>query len=249
MAVPQTGILMQKWTLPLLAAACLFCAQFLGGGRHLPYPDAASAESRYCGGMRDIGFLSLGARRLGADVAFIELLQYYGRHENENEDPNAGFYVYGMKPPPSWKMEGGVYPELLARTKRVLWLDPYFRFAVFYAASALAFNLDRPQEALEVLDEGRKWLPREWKYDVLAAAIGYSKAGDPARQAAELDRVISDPDAPDLLRQLAAFLNKKAGKYRRAYDIYGMLLQSSDQGYAANAATQRKALEPLLKNR
>ena len=240
---------MRDWILPLSAIACLCAAQTLAQGKRLPYPDTTAAESRYSVGMRDVGFLSLGARRLGADAAFIELLQYYGRHENENEDPNAGFYVYGLKPPPNWKMEGGVYPELLARAKRVLWLDPYFRFAVFYTASALAFNLNRPQEALEVLNEGRKWLPKEWKYEVLTAAIAYSKAGDPARQAAELDRVISDPDAPDLLRQLAAFLNKKAGNLRRAYEIYGMLLHSSDEGYAANARTQRMALEPQLKNR
>jgi len=238
-----------SWSLPALAAACLLSAQLLANGKRLPYPDAASSDSRYSSGMRDAGFLAFGARRLGADIAFIELLQYYGRHENESEDPNAGFYVYGLKPPPSWKVEGGVYPELLARTKRVLWLDPYFRFAVFYAAGALAFNLHRPQEALEVLAEGGKWLPKEWKYDVLAAAIGYSKNGDPTKQAAELDRVISDPDAPDMLRQLAAFLNKKAGNYRRAYEIYGMLLHSSDQGYVSNARTQRQTLEALFKNR
>lgn len=240
---------MRDWILPLSAIVCLFAARAISQDKRLPYPSATAAESRYSCGMRDVGFLSLGARRLGADLAFIDLLQYYGRHENENEDPNAGFYVYGLKPPPSWKMEGGVYPELLARAKRVLWLDPYFRFAVFYTAGALAFNLNRPQEALQVLNEGRKWLPKEWKYEVLTAAIGYSKAGDPSRQAAELDRVISDPDAPDLLRQLAAFLNKKAGNLRRAYEIYGMLLHSSDEGYASNAGTQRRALERQLKNR
>lgn len=237
----------QAWPLPLTALLCFFAAQGLADGKRLPFPDAAEGRSFAASGMRDAGFLAFGARRLGADTAFIELLQYYASHENQNEDPNAGFYVYGLTPRPAWQMEGGDYPEFLARARRVLWLDPYFRFAVFYSASALAFNQNRPQEALEILNEARKWLPREWKYDVLAAAIAYGKGEDAARQAAELDRVIADPDAPDMLRQLTAFLNKKAGKYKRAYEIYGTLLKSGNAGYAANAAAQRKILKPLLR--
>ncbi|NLO90567.1 MAG: hypothetical protein GX410_01060 [Elusimicrobia bacterium] len=234
------------WLLPAGALACLLAAQFMAEGKRLPYPGVSESRTFAGSGMRDAGFLAFGARRLGADTAFIELLQYYASHENHDEDPNAGFYVYGLAPKPEWKMEGGDYPEFMARAKRVLWLDPYFRFAVFYAAGALAFNQNRPQEALEILDIGRKWLPKEWKYDLLAAAITYSKGQESARQAAELDRVIEDPDAPDMLRQLTAFLNKKSGNYRRAYEIYGTLLDSSNAGYAANAAAQRKILKPLI---
>ncbi|MDD2773806.1 MAG: hypothetical protein PHP45_08945 [Elusimicrobiales bacterium] len=251
--------------MPVKTAAFVFAAAMLALAGYVSrlsprpdYPQADAIKSTAESGLEDASLLSMGFRRLAADVNFIRLLQYYaqpeepsgGRLRQEGKDGKQAkvfseYYVYGLaEAPDNDHFEGGVYAELKTRAMHLLSLDPYFSYAALYAAGALAFNVNRPAEALDVLFYAKQYRPAEWKYDSYIAAIGYSKAGDPARVADVLDKAVSSPDCPAMLKQQAAFFNKKIGRNRRAYEIYeDIYLHSKDEFYVRNAARQMALLK------
>ena len=95
------------------------------------------------------GLLSLGLRRLAADLQLIRLLVYYGTPEPDepgHEEPGHDHAAH--------RWGGGRYPEMAERARRIVALDPSFSYALLYAAGAIAFNLDRPDEALELVTLG-----------------------------------------------------------------------------------------------
>jgi hypothetical protein len=223
----------------LLPAALL--AWLAGGlaasGAYVPhYPPPYEIRVPASGAAGDMFSLALGARRLFADLWFMRLMQYYGTQEDIDgeeeecqEHPGQHHHHHGMN-------GEGNYPEFLPRARHILELDPHFSTAGLYGAGALAFNLDRPAEAQELLNFGIKQAPREWKYPLLLAAIGYSKATEPMKIAEAIRPVLSDPDCPVMLKQLAAFLNKKAGNLAAAAAIYADIAATSkDTAYVANA--------------
>ena len=86
--------------------------------------------------------------------------------------------------------------------------------------------------------------PKEWKYVRLLAAIGYSKAKSPAKVAEQIAPLLNEPDCPVMIRQLAAFLNKKAGNRAAAYAIYKRILTATkDPFYIENAKKEIAKLE------
>ena len=82
--------------------------------------------------------LNLGLRRLAADIEMVHLLSDYGSSEAMADDLN---------PPKGVPL----YPGIFLRAKEILSLDPSFSYVRLYAAGALAFNLGRPDEALELM--------------------------------------------------------------------------------------------------
>ncbi|MBI4056349.1 MAG: hypothetical protein HY399_02255, partial [Elusimicrobia bacterium] len=94
----------------------------------LPFPSPQDIRMKASEAVRDIAFLSLGMRRLGADVEFIQLMQYYGTSEEEQEHHRHDL-----------KYGAGNYPEFFVRARHILDLDPYYRNACLYAAGVLAF--------------------------------------------------------------------------------------------------------------
>ncbi|MFA5162884.1 MAG: hypothetical protein WC421_11665 [Elusimicrobiales bacterium] len=251
----------------LVLAAAGYAARLSPGPQ---YPRAA--EIRYAGdsALEDAAFLSMGLRRLCADINFIRLMQYYGRaeegryvfhdHEHEHDGHHAPdrpitaediryneYSMYGLSVYAASGFEGGNFPQISRRALHILSLDPYFSYAALYAAGALAFNLNRADEALEILAYAKQYNPRDWKYDSYAAAIGYSKAGDPAKTADTLDLAVREPDCPTMLKQQTAFLNKKLGRWRRAYEIYADIrAHSQDPYYIRNAEEQMAQLRQKI---
>jgi predicted Zn-dependent protease len=190
--------------------------------------------------------LALGARRLFADVWFVRLLQYYGTAEieegwsmvHEAAHHEAGHY--------DAENGGGKYPEFLPRSRHILEIDPNFTAAGLYGAASLAFNMNRPGEAEELLNFGLKYSPREWKYLSVLAAIGYSKARSPRAVAEAIAPLLKDPDCPVMLKQQSAFLNKKAGNYAAAAAIYADIAATSkDTAYVNNAKRELEKLSRL----
>jgi len=225
----------------LLPAALLawLAGGLLAAGVYAPhYPPPYEIRVPAEGAAGDMFSLALGARRLFADLWFVRLMQYYGTPEDigaeegeEAECPEhpGHHHHHGMN-------GEGNYPEFLPRARHILELDPHFATAGLYGAGALAFNLDRTAEAQELLNFGIRQSPREWKYPLLLAAIGYSKATEPMKVAEAIRPVLSDPDCPVMLKQLAAFLNKRAGNLAAAAAIYADIAATSkDTAYVANA--------------
>jgi len=199
------------------------------------------------GAAGDMFALAFGARRLFADLWFIRLMQYYGTSEfcakqlteEDYERCEEGMY-FGK----------GKYLEFFSRARHVMELDPGFASAGLYAATSLAFNMERPEEAEELLRYAIKYSPREWKYLTLLAAIGYSKAQDPAAVASAITPLLGDPDCPVMVKQLAAFLNKKVGNYPAAAAIYADIAATSrDAAYVANARRELKKISKRISHR
>lgn len=211
--------------------------------------------------MRDAGYLSLGLRRLGADISFVELLQYYGtpeletmrisakgKHVTKEDIEMSEYSLYGIAPKVYSAIEGGNYPQILSRARYILSLDPYFKYAAVFSAGVLAFNLNRGMEAIELLEFAKKYSPYYKDYDLYIAAIGYSKAKNPEKAAQILDEAIKNPQTPAIVKNVTAFLHKKLGNYRRAYEIYLDIYQNSkDPKYVDRAEKQLTEMKKLLK--
>lgn len=227
---------MQRLLLPAALLAWLAGGLAASGAYVSNYPPPYEIRVPAAGAAGDMFSLALGARRLFADLWFVRLMQYYGTPEDidgeEDECPDHPGQHHHHR-----GMNGeGNYPEFLPRARHILELDPHFATAGLYGAGALAFSLDRTAQAQELLDFGIKQSPREWKYPLLLAAIGYSKAAEPMKIAETIRPVLSDPDCPVMLKQLAAFLNKRAGNLAAAAAIYADIAATSkDMAYVANA--------------
>jgi len=197
--------------------------------------------------VQNASLVSLGMRRMAADITFIQLLMYYGSSDAELAELEAGVH---RDPAGGREHEGhshesagpSEYPEVLPRSLRVIDLDPWFSYAALYGAGILAFNLHRPDEALTLLARAVSRDPKQWKYPAYVAAIGFKKEGRPERVLTELTPFLRDPDCPTMLKNMLAFLNRRQGRRAEAIAIYRDILRSRDQDYARLA---EKALTEL----
>lgn len=239
--------------LPLLAAAALVWAAggFASRCYRSPFPPPSEMRTPASGATGDMLALASGTRRLFADLWFIRLMQYYGAREfrEYSTEPGHEHHVHSMDGGGQGQCDHGEafgrgnYPLFLSMSRHVLEVDPYFTAAALYGAASLAFNLERSAEAEELLRYALKYSPREWKYLNMLAAIGYSKSKNPEAVFASIKPILKDPDCPVMLKQLAAFLNKKAGNYAAAAAIYADIAATSrDEAYVKNAGRELEKL-------
>lgn len=224
------------------AAALLGAGALAGRVPRGPYPPPTEVRLAAEDAVTSASLVSAGMRRLAADLAFIRLLLYYGtpegRHAGHDHDSgHAHEHEWG-----GGEYGAGSYRELGPRAERILSLDPFWRYPVLYGAGALAFNLDRPEEALRLLKEGLRHRPGDSRYLAYVAAVGFSKNGDLARVAEELSPVVAGPDAPTMLKNIVAFMHVRLGRREEAARLYREILRSRDESYHENA---RRALKRL----
>ncbi len=211
-----------------------------------PFPPPSDIHVSADGAAGDILALAFGARRLFADVWFIRLMQYYGTPEAGPGGTPGDSFAWLLPKTGGGAAEeaaeaainngAGRYPDFFPLAMHILQLDPSFTGAALYGAASLAFNMNRPGEAEALLRYGLRYHPHDWKSLKLLTAIGYSRSRDPSAVAASIAPLLKDPDCPVMLKQLAAFLDKKAGNYAEAAALYADILTTSrDPSYASNA--------------
>lgn len=234
--MPRGGLLLPAAALLAWGAGALAASAYRS-----PFPPPAEMRAPAAGAGGDMLGLALGARRVFADLWFVRLLQYYGAREGAEEPGHEG-HAHTTDELGRHHCDHGAdygkgnYPLFLPLARHVLEVDPSFTAAGLYGAACLAFNMERPAEAEELLRFGLAYSPKEWKYLTVLAAIGYSKAENPAAVSEAIAPLLKDPDCPVMLKQLAAFLNKKAGKYAAAAAIYADIAATSrDEFYVKNA--------------
>lgn len=222
----------------LLLAGAALCAGLNGAQlafRPGPAKPRAAPKLSAESALQTAALMSLGMRRLAADLELIRLFVYYGTpeagHEDHEHQEHQGEAPFDpAHPERSWG--GGRFPEVGPRARRIIEIDPTFSYAVLYAAGALAFNLNRAQEALDLLQEALDREPKNTQYRVYLAAIGVSRTGDPRRAAELLEPALADPDCPTMVKSTAAFMHRRLGNKRRAAEIYLDILEhSKDPGY------------------
>jgi tetratricopeptide (TPR) repeat protein len=197
-----------------------------------PFPSLQVALASPLADLHDFGGIVLGVRRLAADVAWIQTLQYYGTAEegaSEFENEN------GI----------GKYPKFLAYCQRVARIDPHFTYVYYYGGTALGWNLGRLDEAEQLLREGIQNNHQEWRLPQYLAALAYQKNHDPAQLILFLEGYVSQPDCPNLLRALLANLYKKEKRYKDAIRIWLLIAETGDPNYSHRAQQQITTLAAL----
>ncbi len=238
---------------PLIAwliAALAACAGLNLSLRHLrpsPSADLIGLRLEAEGAVETAALLGLGMRRLAADLALIRMIIYYGSPEDPSPDDDGhghdphghGAHDHGQ----GGRFEGGDYPLLAPMGMRLLDLDPAFSYGALFSAGALAFNLDRPDEALEVLEYALKRDPKNIQFQAYVAAIGFHKRGDPEGVIRILEPFLSAPGCPTMIKSMMAFLYRRTGRTREAIRLYLDIYENSrDKGYRLNAEKRLREL-------
>lgn len=224
---------------PVLGAVLLCAGLNTMSGRLSPSPPSLRAGHALNPdtAVESAGLYSLGLRRAAADLGLVRMLIYYGTSENPDGTPEVETGHEGHH------HSHGMHRELLPRALAIIDADPSFTYSVLYAAGALAFNLNRPDEALRLLSYALSRDPRNAALRSFAAAIGFHKKGDINGVIALLEPLLEDQDCPTMTKHLLAYLYRKAGRVDRARSLYADILEHSrDEGYRTMAAAALREL-------
>lgn len=185
-------------------------------------------------GMQDIALASCGLRAAAADLAWIQLLQY------------AAGSLPGFDDQP-----GKPYIHLKTLTLRVVRLDPSFHRAYLFGASILAWfnSVDRPDEAIEILEEGLRNDPGQPLYSEYIAAIAYKRKGDINRMVSLLESTLTDPHSPIEMKAILANLYKSRGEYAKSLAVWEAMLDNPAEAREwPRARIQVTQLRQLIKD-
>jgi tetratricopeptide (TPR) repeat protein len=184
---------------------------------------------------QDVAFASAGFRAAGADMAWIQLLQYSA--ENLPEVPD---------------LPGHGYEHLKDLALRVVRLDPSFHRAYTYAAGILGWfhGVERPDDALSILEEGMRRDPGQKMYGMYIAALAYQKKGDAEAMVRLLDSAYDDPQTSPPMRAILANIHASRGEYEKALAIWEDILSGDrDATEHGRARVEIPKLKRLLAER
>jgi len=213
----------------ILFAGVLFSHREINRLYTLPFPPFRELLVKYTG-MQDISFIVFGFRDLGADVAWVQLLQYVGGPSVFDEVSKKKFELVEY---------------LTLRTTRI---DPYFRQAYIFGASILGWIkvINRPDEALDVLDEGLKYNPKFWPLHMYVAGLGFKKKNEMGKMLEMLANAILDPDCPVTVKGIVARSYEEQKRYPEAIAIWKSIL--ADERVSYYHAKARSEIFKLLRH-
>ena len=263
--------------LALFSASVLFNVL---SGKVFPYPyPRVNIQTSGKFAMIDMSGVLFGARRLAADIAWVELLQYYGSPEKpldrETEyklsidmtkylfgipvkEEESGGAAHAQKEHYEPDISGGTYSELYSYCLRVTNLDPFFSYAYLYGAGALAWNLNRPDEAAKLLEAGissmEKFSPEItkdihqpfWQYHLYLSAIIYSNSGQFTEMTALLETAVKQPECPNMVKAILANIYQKNGQPQKALKLWLEIYDSKDPTYTDKALSKISELKSIF---
>lgn len=216
-----------------------------------PLPLKISAE----GAVETASLFGLGMRRLAADLGLIRLLIYYGTPEavgageQGHEDERAPGHTHEHRfdrEHPERSYGGGKYPEIGPRAMRILDVDPSFSYPALMAAGVLVFNLNRPDEALELLRYAMARDPANEQYRRYVGAVGFHRHGDAKSVISILEPLLGDPDCPTMIKSMVALLYLQTGNRAASVRLYREIAEfSRDEGYRHLALQKLKDMGEL----
>ncbi len=199
-----------------------------------PFPPLAESLSSPVARLPDFLGIAMGFRKLTADLAWIQTMIYYGTHEEgiDSEEAENG---------------GGRYPLFLAYCQRVGQIDPSFKYVFYYGGAVLGWNLNRLDEAEELLKQGIRAHPKEWRFQQFLAGLAFQKSHNVNNLEEFLKAFVEDPACPNILRSILANIYKKQKQYREAIRIWMLVYNTHDPSYLERASSEIVKMAPLAK--
>lgn len=226
----MTGTALKKTSIFLALAGLLVVSRWrMERLYELPFPhfDALLTKTS---GIQDPVIITMGFRSLAADVAWVQLLQTMGKHGDIDKT-------------------GKNFPYLKQDTLRVTRIDPYFKSAYLFGAATLAWlrNINRPDEAMEILAEGARYNPTYWPLRTYAAGIGYMKTNQMDDMIRMLEDAGREPDCPTMVKVVLANSYKTKKRYADALLIWeGILASEKGRDYHGRAREEIPKIYRLI---
>lgn len=175
---------------------------------------------------QDFWLIFFGHRRIAADIAFIQLLQYYGEVPDEElPDKLKG------ESRKRFGLEVFEHRDLFHYALRCIRLDRNFDFAVTFSAAALAWVQKREEEAIKILSDALNFRPDFYQANLYLSAITITKKKGAKESIFHLEEAITFPDCPDMVKNLLAAIYEDIGDYRNAVRIWSLLIDSRNALY------------------
>ena len=189
--------------------------------------------------VQDLSNVLLGSRRTGADLAFIQFLQYVSSDpEGELKRDEHGLGQIHRHGHSKEKSEASLIKEY---TLRMVYLDPYFHYAYLVGSGMLAYYLNSYDDAIEILKLGMERDPTYWRFRLYAGAITYKWSAQPEKVIQLLEEAIHSPDCPTMLQNILANIHTKQGSYKRAIEIYEYIIATSRDHYYIEKSEKKMA--------
>ena len=163
-----------------------------------------------------VRLMSLGFTELGADLAWLRAIQYYGEHRRTDQD----------------------YPFISNLFEALFLLDPKFENGYLFGALVLVEDQHDLQGALAMLERGMEANPESWRLIFEYGFFHYVHAKDPDQAAPYLAKAAAMPGAPEWVQRLAAYSAKKAGRHEMAVRLWFEIYRNTDNDEVRRIAVQ-----------
>ena len=215
--------------LQLLAAALLFSSTALA--RRAVEQTAAEGLPDRVSALPAIPFLevaSLGYRPAGADLAWLQAVQYYGEHRQGGND----------------------LQEFEHFVEAVQTLDPRFEHAAVFGSVVVATEKNDLPGALAILRRSACANPDSPLCLFEMGFLTYVQGGDLEQALAYLRLAAQRPGGRERAQRFAAFLNRKMGRLETSWLLWNDLAQRArDPGMRAVAQDNVRKVEAALRAR
>ena len=254
-----------------------------------PFPEAKISPLEQFA-VIDLSGVVGGFRRLAADIAWIQLLVYYGEPEDKadqetqykmsweyikwqfgkankfEEHRNHEIHEHndsGTEESETTKKHVDIenenmFKELFMYNYRVVLLDPFFSYAYLYGAGALAWNQDRPQEAINLLNYGISMMEKYqknitkdthqpyWQLNLYLGAILYRKEGNFDKMKESLEVAVNQENCPNMVKTILANIYNKDKQYAKALKLWLEIYDTKDASYQKKSIEEINRLKKLL---
>lgn len=250
----------------ILLACLLYLSVNLNAVFSFPYPpfNTFPQHEDY---LVDLGGIMMGLRRVAADIAWVQLMQYYARGEmskkeqleieyrkiiakdddhDDDKTEYGGGHWHADRYHPDFDDTTKGFPGLYEKTLRIIYLDPFFHYVYLYSAGALAWNLDRYDQAYDILRRGMENDPSYWRFSLYLGAIIYKEKGEFQKMVDSLEKVVNYPDSPNLIKSILANYYEKTKQYYKSLALWIRVYESDDESYHHRSAAQIQELQKIL---
>jgi tetratricopeptide (TPR) repeat protein len=211
----------------VLLIACLSGVVFTLGRVDRLRSGASLQEILYISSPKVLKRLSLGYEGLLADVYWTRAVQYFGnKHRGRPEN----------------------YQLLAPLLEITTYLDPHlvvaYEFGANFLASPLPGGAGEPERAVQLVEDGIRANPSEWRLYYNLGFIYYMEMSDYARAADAFARGSEQPGAHPFLKVMAANMAQHAGELETARMLWITTFESTqDKKIKYNAVMHLRALK------